>query len=436
MAWGRNGLSLLLIGFLWIIPAIPQPRFIGALVAWDVLVLAAWLVDLQRLPRAGQLRVRRTWRHPPSLSVVSHVELRVINDAPAPLRVHLLDTAPGELRTQPPRFDLAVEPGVSSDVHYDICPSRRGESHFGWAHIRYASPWRLAERWARAPLLQSVATCPDLDEAKRQTIFLIRSRQIALEKRTSRRMGAGRAFESLREHRSSDEFRDICWTATARRGKLVTRQYEIERSQTIWLVIDSGRLMRARIEELTKLDLAVNAALSLTEVALASGDQVGVLAYGRRVTTRLLPGRGREHLGRIIDGLALVKEEEWEADHVQAAGRLLADQRRRSLVVWLTDLAETAMTPEVVRAASRLTARHLVIVAAVGQPDMLALSRRRPSDVGEMFESTAAQELMQRRANLMASLRARGAQTLEVSSRRLTPALVNAYLDVKQRGAL
>lgn len=435
-AWSRHGFGLLMVGFAWLIPAFVEPRFAIAMVVWDGLVLAAWVIDLRRLPRPAQLTVRRSWLGPPSLSVASRIQLTVHNSAADVIRVRLLDTVPGELRNEPPEARAVVPGRTSIETTYDIRPARRGEAHMGWVFIRYASRWQIAERWARAPLAQSVVTCPDLDEARRQAMFLIRSRQIELEKRSTRRRGAGRAFESLREQRTGDDFRDICWTASARRGKLVTRQYEIERRQTIWMLFDSGRLMRTRIGALSKLDLAVNAGLSLAEVALASGDQVGVLTYARRVTARLPAGSGRAHLGRIVDRLAVTREEEWEADHVQAASRLLIDQKRRSLVVWLTDLAETAMTPEVIRAASLLTARHVVLFVVTGQPDLVALAARRPERAIDMYESTAAQELIQRRAALLAKLRANGALTVEATSSRLAPALVNAYLEVKQRGVL
>jgi uncharacterized protein (DUF58 family) len=285
-------------------------------------------------------------------------------------------------------------------------------------------------------LAQTVLVYPNIDEAKRHSIYLVRSRQIELEKRYSRLRGTGRSFESLREYQDGDEFRDICWTATARRGKLVTRLYEIERSQTIWLVLDCGRLMRTRVAGLSKLDYAINAALALTQVALYSGDRVGLLAYGRSIRQRVPAARGSAHLMQITRQLALAQEDEWEADHLQAAGRLLTDQKRRSLVVWITDLAETAMTPEVMEAAFQLMPRHLVLFVVIGQPDLSTLGARKPEDAAEMYEVAAAQEIMHRRELLLARMRERGALALETTSSKLSTTLVNSYLEIKQRSQL
>jgi len=236
--------------------------------------------------------------------------------------------------------------------------------------VRYQSVLHIAERWVRASVGQTVRIYPNLEDAKRQSIYLLRSRQIAMEKRHSRMRGIGREFESLREYQQGDEYRDICWTAAGRRGKLVTRVYQIERSQTVWIVIDSGRLMRARVGGLSKLDHAVNSALSLAHVALYSGDRVGLVAYGRTIRQQLPAAKGSAHLRQLIEALALVHEEGSEADHLHMAGRLLTDQKRRSLIVWLTDLAETAMTPEVIEAASMMMPKHLVLFVVIGQPDL------------------------------------------------------------------
>lgn len=436
VAGGPRLFILLIVGLAWLVPAFVDVRFAYAMLVWDGLVLAAWAVDLARLPRPGQLSARRSWRAPAALSVESHVDLTIANASPWSVRARVLDAVPSELRASPPDVRLAIAPRAEAGADYAIRPAVRGRTPIGDLHLRYQSPLGLAERWATVPLAQTLVTYPNLDEAKRQSIYLIRSRQIELEKRSTRRRGTGRAFESLREYREGDELRDLCWTASARRGKLVTRLYEIERSQTVWVLLDSGRLMRARVGGQSKLDHAVNAALALAQVALNSGDRVGVLAYGRRIAQRVPAARGRAHLAHLVEQLALVREDEWEADHVQAAARLLTDQKSRSLVVWITDLAETAMTPDVIRAAAQLMSRHLVLFVVIGQPDLGALANRDPATVEEMYQAAAAQEVALRRELLLATLRARGALALETTSGGLSAAVVNGYLDVKQRNRL
>jgi len=436
VAFGPRFFLLLLMGVFWLTLAFFDLRWAYAMLAWDAAVALVWIGDLLSLPRPAQLKVQRAWHGPPALSVTSEVELMLINESPRTLHAAVLDAVPGQLRTEPPQIDFSVAGRSDASKRYSIRPRQRGAANLGDVYVRYQSVLRIAERWVRAPLEQRVQVYPNLDEARKHSIFLLRSRQIEMEKRHTRIRGIGREFESLREYREGDEYRDICWTAAARRGKLVTRLYQVERSQTVWIVIDSGRLMRARIRDLTKLDYAVNAALSLAQVALYSGDRVGLLAYGRKLQQRVPAARGSAHLRQMMEQLATIHEETSEADHLRTAGLLLTDQKRRSLVVWLTDLAETAMTPEVVEAASQMMTRHLVLFVAIGQPDLNELAAQRPTDKAQMYRIAAAQEMIYRRELMLARLRERGALAMEVSSASLAPALVNSYLEVKARNQL
>jgi uncharacterized protein (DUF58 family) len=313
---------------------------------------------------------------------------------------------------------------------------QRGDLQMGSTYLRYQSSARFAERWAQADLSQQVRIYPDIEEAKRHNLYLTRARQIELEKRLVRQRGTGREFESLRDYQPGDEFRDICWTATARRGKHVTKLYEVERSQAVWIVVDAGRLLRTRVGELSKLDLSVNATLTLAQLALYSGDKVGVLVYGRKSQSRVGLGRGLAHMRAILETLAVARDEASEADHLRAASILLQSQKRRSLIVWITDLAETSMTPEVIESASQMLSRHVVLFVVIAQTDLQAMANRRPTNAIEMYETVAAQEMVNRREVLLARIHNRGALALEVSPNRLTPTLVNEYLEIKERNLI
>lgn len=436
VAFGDRFFMLLFVGLIWLGPAFFDGRFIFAMFAWDAFALLLWLLDLAQMPKPRQLSVTRMWRGAAALSISSDVALVLENESRKSLRCALVDTVPLQLRSEPPVVTIDVRARAEGTASYQIRPTQRGDAKLGDCYLRCQSVFRIAERWVSVPLEQTVRIYPDLDDAKRHSMYLLRSRQIELEKRRARMRGIGREFESLREYQEGDEYRDICWTAAARRAKLVTRVYQMERSQTVWIVIDCGRLMRARVGSLSKLDLAVNSALSLAQVALYSGDRVGMIAYGRGIRHQIPAAKGSAHLRQLIERLAVVHEEGAEADHLQMAGRLLTDQKRRSLVVWLTDLAETAMTPEVIEAASMMMPRHLVLFVVIGQPDLGALAGKSPQSPSDMYHIAAAQEMVHRRELLLARLRERGALAMEVSSGLVSPTLINAYLQIKERNQL
>jgi uncharacterized protein (DUF58 family) len=440
--FGPRFFVALLLGLLWLVPAWWSSQLVIVMILWDFLVLAVFVTDLLRLPKPIQIEASRLWEHAPCLATTSGITISIRNFGAGAIRCHLVDETPVSFRTAPPSLLLVAAPGAQVQTSYQILPRQRGDVRLGRLFIRYQSQLGFAERWAAAELSQAVRVLPDLEQARQHALYLIRSRQVEMEKRRRRQRGHGREFESLRDYRSGDDLRDICWTATARRHQLTTRIFEIERSQPVWIVLDAGRLLRAEILQeqsdlrLSKLDFAVNAALSLAQVATQCGDRVGLLAYGRSIQFNVAVGRGALHVRTIVDCLAQVRGEASEADHSRAARVLLTEQSRRSLVVWITDFAETPTTPEVIEYAMQMTRRHLVVFAAMNQPDLNLLAETTPRSTEEMYRHAAALEIAHRREVLLRALRQRGVFAFELVPGLLASSLVNQYLDIKERNLL
>jgi len=451
-----RSVALLIAGFGFLIPGLWDQRLSYAMLAWDLLVLIAAVLDGARLPRANKLAAMRSWSNAPSLDSQTEIELTIENQGSVIIQCRLIDDLPSALRdaaAQQEMIRVSSFPRVPASVRYRIEPQERGDCTTGQLYIRYRSPLGLAERWAKAPLQQTLRVYPALRTGEEQQIFLARSRQIDLQLRQTRQRGLGRDFESLRDYRPGDDMRDICWTASARRGNLITRQYQTERSQPVWIVLDCGRLMRSRVvaapgtkaamplapgslREHSKLDHACTTAVALAQLALFSGDRVGLLAYGQTIQQRLLPGRGAAHLRQMIELLAQLRAESSEADHLRATTLLGRLQPRRSLILWVTDLAETAMRPEVIDGAMHLLRRHVLLFVAMAQPEVDAIAQDRPNNVDQMFRAAAAQEMAGRRELLLARLHEQGALTLDLNPEAVTSSVLNQYLKVKERAML
>ena len=440
-----RSIGLLLVGFAWLVPGFWDGRLAYAMPAWDGLVLIFALLDGLRLPVAAQLTAGRSWLNAPALGSETEIELKIENHGRMILDCRIVDDLPPALVAEPETLRLTVFHHVPAKLRYRITPNERGDWEAGWLYVRYRTGLGLAERWARAPLTQTVRVYPALHTSEEQQIFLARSRQIDLQLRRAQQRGLGRDFESLRDYREGDDLRDICWTATARRGSLITRQYQTERSQPVWIVLDCGRLMRARVALATqppnssrratssKLDHACTTAVALAQLALYSGDRVGLLAYGQHIQQRLLPARGAAHLRQMIELLSQVHTETGEADHLRATATLNRLQPRRALILWVTDLAETAMRPEVIDGDLQLLRRHVLLFVAMAQPEVKFIAEARPKNVQQMFRAAAAQEMAGRRELLLARLHEQGALTLDLNPDALTSTVLNQYLAVKER---
>jgi uncharacterized protein (DUF58 family) len=469
LGFGLTPLALLLIaaGLLMAIPAFFHIRQIGFMLGWDALLLVLVLIDALRLPRPEDFTVTRTFVDSPQLGQPTRIELAVRQESDAVLDVRLVDDLHPALVAKPFEQCLEVFPREAAVSTATISPRERGDFALGRVFLRYRGMFRLVERWASAaPVVdaaeskpQRVRVFPAHEDSRENTQFyLLRARQIEMQKRKLRLRGVGREFDSLRDYQPGDELRNISWTATARRGKLVTRQFTVERSQQVWMVLDAGRLSRTAFEvrrnnrqavsetdaereaahllTVTQLDQAATAATMLAQVINGSGDKFGLMAYGRDVQQLLPPGAGPSHLRLLIDLLSQTRSEASEADHLNAVARLKTAQRRRGLIVWITELVDSAGRPELVTAAAELVRRHLVVLVLLKHPELDELAARTPKTTDEMFHSAAAQEMLERRRETVAQLERQGVLIVETTAAEVGIQAVSKYLEVKAAGLL
>ena len=454
-----RALLLLLVGVLLSIPAFFHPQRLWIMVAWDGVMLVLIAFDAAQLPPPGRIAVTRRFVHSPTLGVPTEIVDEVVQQSNARLELRVTDALHPALIAAPQVVTVLAYPREAVSATVICTPNRRGDFPLGKIFLRYRSGLRLVERWAVADAEQRVRVFPATEQSTGNTAFyLMRARQIELQKRRLRLRGTGREFDSLRDYQPGDEVRNISWTATARRAHLITREFTTERSQKVWIVLDAGRLSRTAFEmrrhqpegqgeveqdaaeqhllKVTQLDQAATAAVMLAQVIAGSGDKFALLTYGRRIQQQLLPGAGPGHLRLLIDQLSQVRSEASEADHLHAVARLKNMQRRRGLILWITEMAESAGRPEVVDAVAELVRQHLVVLVLLTHPELDALAAREPANVDEMYTSTAAQEMLDRRRTAVVQLRQQGVLVVETSPAEVGAAAISKYLEVKARGLL
>jgi uncharacterized protein (DUF58 family) len=258
--------------------------------------------------------------------------------------------------------------------------------------------------------------------------------------RTVRLRGGENEFEALRDYQRDDDYRAIDWKATARRQKLITREYQQERNQSVLCMLDCGRLMTAETQGLSQLDRALNAVLMLSHVATRAGDQVGLLAFDTRVRAFLPPQGGRRAAQRVVAASYDIHAQIVETDFEAAYGYLSQRLRKRSLVVLFTEVIDEVSAKSVVRTVRSLGPRHLALVVLFRDEtlDAMAEPRRTEPDikVADLYQRAAAAEAILWRDRLVRDLQEAGALVLHVSPRKLTPSLINRYLHIKAQRLL
>jgi uncharacterized protein (DUF58 family) len=432
----RRLLAALVGGALLIVLILVNVGFVVILIAYYAVVIGIALADMRGLPRPGGFMASRVLPEPFSLGEPQAVQVLIAHADAAGLQAEVADHVPAELRP-----DRRVVSGVFDregllTVEYHVQPPTRGAFTFGAVDVRCWRPHGWLIRQVRIKADEKAAVYPDVLAIKRYELMLRRGLRIMLGLRRARPPGATTAFAGLRDYLPGDDVRRISWKATARRDSPVTTEVEAERGQQAIIALDCGRLMTAPAGLLTKLDHAVNAALLLAWVAQSQGDRVGMLTFSDVVRRFVAPQRGPVQVTQLNRVLYDVKPEYTDPDFGEAFSQLAFRVSRRSLVVVLTDVLDPEASRDLVAHATRLSRRHLVLVVAMSDPEVLAARDAPIERSSRAYEWAAAEELLSARRASFEQLRQGGVLGLDVEAGRLSPALVERYLELKERALL
>lgn len=325
-------------------------------------------------------------------------------------------------------------PGESLRLEMAVRAVARGRAPVPPAAVA-ATHWGLAERRLAVTGVKEAVAVPDLRAVGRLHHRLNRFFLRGLGSRVSARIGKGRDFDRLRDYVRGDDFRDIAWKASARRRKLIVREWRLDRSQDVVVCLDRGHRMAARVGALTKLDHAVNAAMVLAYICSRMEDRVGMLSFATEVEPGPAAARGATHLRRLTDFAASVRGQYLHTDYAGLAADLRRRLGHRTLVVVLTALPELEHDA-LVQAARLLAPRHLPLIVVLSDPDLSAAARLLPADKRELCRTLAAQDLLAGREQTVRELRRMGCLVVETQPGDAGTQAMNAYLDVKSRQLL
>ncbi|WP_017559252.1 DUF58 domain-containing protein [Nocardiopsis baichengensis] len=408
------------------------PQAAWASVALVVLLIAA---DLALAPSARRVALERSGDTSVRLGETARVELLVSGPPGRALRGVLRDAWPPSAGAHPARHPLRVPRGERRRLATVLEPQRRGDHAAAGVTVRCLGPLGLAARQATHTAPWTLRALPPFHSRRHLPGKLARLRE--LDGRTSALVrGQGSEFDSLREYVPGDDVRSIDWRATARREAVVVRTWRPERDRRILLVLDTGRTSAGRVGDVPRLDHSMDAALLLAALAAKAGDRVDLLAFDRRVRAQVRTrGRGTS-VPAIVGAMAPLEAELVESDPAAMAAAVLGGQgRSRRLVVLLTDLNASALEEGLLPMLPALTARHAVMLAAVGDPAVEAMAAER-GDARAAYRSAAARRTLADRRRVTAELKRHGVEVVDAPPDTIAPALADAYIAMKAQGRL
>jgi uncharacterized protein (DUF58 family) len=420
-----------------------------------LVLIAAVLADAWLALREPALELVRTLPEKGVREQEAEVVLTLRSRAARALLVDVREGVPRDLiHPEPAWSGLRVEAASDLALRYLICPRVRGDRHFGEAIALVRSPLGLLRRRVMlgGSARQTLRVQPETARYLRREALDPKRVLASLGVRPKRKRGDGMEFEGLREYVLGDEPRRIDWRATARRGSPIVRTYRHEESRTVLICVDQSRLMGTRAANpaatkaegdfvSTKLDHAIDAALALSFASLAAGDRVGLSTFDSGMQSYLPPAPHRGSLGRFVEILSEIAPRGVEADYRRVTREILTRQRKRAMIVVLTDFIEVDRD-ELIQPMSILARQHEVVFVALREPILEQLEELDPSTAGNLqdreamrFRQVVLSDLLHEREGRLLALRRRGLSVLDVSPRDATAQAVNRYLELRYGAA-
>jgi uncharacterized protein (DUF58 family) len=313
---------------------------------------------------------------------------------------------------------------------YDVVPSKRGSFLFEKIYLRWTGILGLCQKYASFRCPAQYKVYPNVRDLSKFRLMLQKNRLLPHGDKNIKNYGMGYEFESLRPYVDGDDYRKINWCATSRENKLIVNQYQIERNQPVYILLDIGRPMSYTVGGYKKLDYAINAALILSDIVNQAGDKAGLMVFDSAVRSHIAPGQGAVHRNNLMETLYHVADNRSTADYGGAFRALCDKQKRRSLIFIFTDFELPEEARELISYISLLKKRHMPIVVFMENENLNLMSEMQIRKKYDRYLRDTAREFQSERRDIFRSLSAMGIPNVESKAENFAVAAVNRYIQL------
>jgi uncharacterized protein (DUF58 family) len=425
-----TGIALLFLLSYWF------PRFYG--VVW-LLVLAFFvlvLTEISMLFKSASLKGERTLPEKFSNSDANYVLLKFHNQYSFKIQIEIIDELPIQFQKRDFLMTAILNGNQQKTLTYDVRPVERGEYFFGNLNCYVSTSIGLVKRRNRFNYNQMVKVYPSFIQMKKYDFLAMDSKLSFMGLKKIRRIGHTMEFEQIKEYVSGDDIRSINWKATAKKSHLMVNQYQDEKMQPIYSIIDSGRVMKMPFNELKLLDYAINSTLAFSNIALKKGDKVGVVQFSNKIH-KIIPAQAkRTYLSTILETLYNLNTNFLDSDFGLLQATIKRNINHRSLIMLYTNFEHISSLQRQLKYLQAIAKKHVLVVIFFENTELAKLAEKRAGNLTEIYESTIAQQFQHDKKLIVKELQQKGIQSILTTPEDLTINTINKYLEIKAKGLI
>jgi uncharacterized protein (DUF58 family) len=403
-------------------------------ILYNLACFAVLTLDYFLSPSNDVFEIERIGQDKLSIYEKEKIRFRVYNKCDRKIYMEIKDEYPdfhfevhGKIMTE------YIMPHGYADFEYELIPKKRGAFKFGDIHIRYKGNWKLCMKSFKVSLHREYKVYPNLKDLRKYKLAVYNSKFNRAGQKSFKMLGSGSEFESLKDYVLGDEYRKINWKATARENRPIVNQYEPEKNQHVYMLIDSGRPMSYSVRGYKKLDVAINTTLVLSDIVNQNGDRSGMMVFNTEVNNLIMPGKGHNHRNRLMEALYHIHHTKETSNYEEAFYHLKRKERRRSLIFLFTDFDTIEEAEDMMKVISVLSKNNIVITVLLKDEKLEKMTSIPGKEEHEVFNKGVALELLRERKKIIHKLNAKGIMCIECPPEKLAMNAINKYLYTKNR---
>ncbi|WP_458627155.1 DUF58 domain-containing protein [Winogradskyella sp. PC D3.3] len=408
-------------------------------VAWIVTIVIAVLlfVDILLLyQQKNAIQARRILPDKFSNSDNNPVPITITNNYAFKTYIDVIDELPVQFQKRDFLYQTSLNPNQNHDFDYLVRPVDRGEYYFGHLNVFVSSVLKIIKRKYKFQDQQMVMVYPSIIQMQKYDFLAISNSLTEFGLKKIRRIGNTSEFEQIKDYIAGDDFRTVNWKATAKRGQLMVNQYQDEKSQPIYSIIDTGRIMKMPFNGLKLLDYAINSTLAFSNVALKKHDKVGMISFSKKIETFLPAIQKLTYLNRILEALYNVDTQFNDSDFGLLYAQLKRKVTHRSLLLLYTNFEHISALKRQMPYLQAISKKHMLVVVLFENTELDTILNENAEDLQSIYHKTIAEKFAFEKRLMVKELQKHGIQSILTAPEHLTINTINKYLEIKARGLL
>lgn len=364
------------------------------------------------------------------------IRITIKNYYTFPISIKIIDEIPFQFQERNFEINRKLKASSQDEINYFLRPTERGEYYFGNLNVYVSSPLQLISRRFSFDKNKMVPTYPSYIQLRKYDLIAFSNNLFQYGIKKIRRIGHTMEFEQIKEYVAGDDIRTLNWKATAKKNALMVNQFQDEKSQSVYMIIDKGRVMKMPFNGLSLLDYAINASLVLSNVILKKQDKAGMFAFSKKVENRVFAEKRASQMQQILETLYNIKTDFFESDFSRLYVDVKKNINQRSLIVLYTNFETMDGLQRQLPYLKGIAKSHLLVVVFFNNTELNTIINQKTNTIQEVYDKVIAEKFAFEKRLIVNELKKYGIYSVLTQPENLTLDTLNKYLEIKARGIL